>query len=228
MWQERRKIKKGSQKILKRLTVVCLHLNVYAVPKRKVRDKLVEEARVKGILLEEDHDEQVVTGKIVKLFPKLLSQENSPQFHYMYATSSGDIRAELPEGHTGWDGEAVCCIADGNNVYIKPAFSHTSVQVVDSAPTPVHPQQNPPPVPVPVHPQQNPPPVPVHSWQNLLLGGFCTNTSPPLTEPSTSAIPQPVHSYKNQCQSILLHWCQATHLFLTLTHSSWYTVHGWP
>ena len=112
MWQERRKIKKGSQKILKRLTAVCLHLNVYAVPKRKMRDKLVEEGRVKEIVLEEDHDEQVVTGKIVKLFPKLLSQENSAQFHYMYATSSGDIRAELPEGHTGWDGEAVCCIAD--------------------------------------------------------------------------------------------------------------------
>ena len=151
MWQERRKIKKGSQKILKRLTAVCLHLNVYAVPKRKMRDKLVEEGRVKEIVLEEDHDEQVVTGKIVKLFPKLLSQENSAQFHYMYATSSGDIRAELPEGHTGWDGEAVCCIADAYNVYIKPAFSHTSAQVVDSAPTPVHPQQDPPPVPAGVH-----------------------------------------------------------------------------
>ena len=63
---------------MKRLTVVCLHSNVHVVPKRKMRDKLVEEGRVKEIVLEEDHDEQVVTGKIVKLFPKLLSQENSP------------------------------------------------------------------------------------------------------------------------------------------------------
>ena len=194
MWQERRKIKKGSQKILKRLTAVCLHLNVYAVPKRKMRDKLVEEGRVKEIVLEEDHDEQVVTGKIVKLFPKLLSQENSPPFHYMYVTSSGDIiRVELPEDHTGWDGEAVCCITDGNNVYIKPAFSHTTGKVVHSAPTPVH-------------PIQNPPPVPYHHQFTL-----------------TRTLHQCQSTLLHQCQATLLHGCQATHLStpIKLVHNMW-------
>ena len=99
---------KESQKILRRLTVVCLQPTAYAVPKRKTRDKLVADGRVKEIVLGEDHDERVVTGKILKLFPNLLSKDNSPPFRYMHASSSGDIIcAELPEGHSGWDGVAV-------------------------------------------------------------------------------------------------------------------------
>ena len=86
----------------------------------------MEEGRVKEIVLEEDH-EQVVTGKIVKIFPKLLSQENSPPFHYMYVTSSGDIKcAELPEDHTGWDSEAAHLpLRNGIHIRMQTHYSQT-------------------------------------------------------------------------------------------------------
>lgn len=101
-----------------------------------MRDKLVADGKVKKIVLGEDHDERVVTGKILKLFPNLLLKDNSPPFRYMHASSSGDIIcAELPEGHSGWDGDAVCSIAEGSNVYIKPASTHISGQNMAPGPS---------------------------------------------------------------------------------------------
>lgn len=71
--------------------MVCLQPTAYAIPKRKMRDKLAVDGRVKEIVLGEDHDEQVVTGTILKLLPNLLSKDNSPPFRYMHASSSGEI-----------------------------------------------------------------------------------------------------------------------------------------
>ena len=111
---------------MRRLTVVYLQPTAYAVPKRKIKDKLVAYSRVKEIVFGEDHDERVVTGKILKHFPNLLSKDNSPPFRYMHASSTGDIIcAELPKSHSGWDGDAVCSIAEGSNVYLHQAGLHS-------------------------------------------------------------------------------------------------------
>ena len=178
---------KESQKILKRLTVVCLPPTVYAVPKRKMRDTLVEGGKVKEIVLSPGEDDSQVTSKVLKLFPQL------SQFRYMHASSSGDIIcAELPEGHSGWDGDAVCSIADGSNVYIKPASSQVSGR--KEAPSPSRPT---PPIlalgQVPLkaigHPITHPPTVPHYVPCPSVAHPYVSRSSVPCSSLSRPSVP---------------------------------------
>ena len=157
----------------KRVTIVILDVKTHAVPKRKARDKLVEDGRVQELLIGINESETEVCRKVKDKMSKFLGDTS---FKYMAVSSSSDIiPAEVPEGENEWSGQAVLQIANGGSIYIKPCQQSSEQPPLSvnpplphqsPPPAPVHPCQNPPPV--PVHSHQNPPPAPVHFCQNPL------------------------------------------------------------
>ena len=104
----------------KRVTIVILDVKTHAVPKRKARDKLVEDGRVQELLIGINESETEVCRKIKDKMSKFLGDTS---FKYMAVSSSSDIiPAELPEGENEWSGQAVLQIANGGSIYVKPCL----------------------------------------------------------------------------------------------------------
>ncbi len=92
--------------------MVCLDDKTFKVPKRKGRDRLIQEGKMKEVSIGTAGE---VDQKITKLFPHI------PSFRYMkvLTTSHEVIPAQPPDGQEAWCGSAVMSLAEGGNVYVK-------------------------------------------------------------------------------------------------------------
>ena len=80
---------------IKHGTIVTLDPKTHAVPKRKARDKLVEDGRVQELLIGMNESETEVCRKIQEKMSKFLGERS---FQYMAVSSSSDIiPAEFPD-----------------------------------------------------------------------------------------------------------------------------------
>lgn len=103
----------------KSVVAVCVPERVYVVPKRKQRDQLITEGRVKEITLDKKATEEEVIGLLTQVFPQIASFV----FLKVLTTSRELVPAELPEGHEEWNGAAVLSLAENGSLYVKPKTS---------------------------------------------------------------------------------------------------------
>ena len=110
--------KKKSVRLPKRITVVYLEDKMHFVPRRKVRDRLIEGGRVEEVLISSSENEQSVHRKIAGAFSTL---EGCDEYDFLHVSSSLDLlKAELPQGLSSWSGEAVLqLVGESNSLYIK-------------------------------------------------------------------------------------------------------------
>lgn len=95
----------------KRITVVCIDKNMYTIPSRKARDKLVEEGKVKEVFVGKNEGEAVILEKLHRLFPS----SSNDSFVLMKSTTGRDL---IPASLTG-EGAALLEITDGASLYVK-------------------------------------------------------------------------------------------------------------
>ena len=105
----------------KKVTVVCVDDKMFSIPTRKMRDKLVEEGKIREIYIGKAEAKSVVTDKIKKLFP------TASQVQFLQATGARDL---LPATFSDEDvqGDSILELLDGNNLYIRasPPDQHCS------------------------------------------------------------------------------------------------------
>ena len=109
----------SSQK--KKVTVVCVDDKMFSIPTRKMRDKLVEEGKIREMYIGKAETKSVITDKIKKLF------NTASHVQFLKATSARDL---LPVTFSDEDvqGDSILELVEGNNLYVRasPPAQHTS------------------------------------------------------------------------------------------------------
>ncbi len=101
-----------------RVVAICVPEGVYTLPKRKRRDQLIEEGRVKEVTFEKEATEDEILELLTQLFPHTPS--SGFQFLKVVKASHDLIPAEVPGGHTNWDGTVVLSLVENGSIYVKP------------------------------------------------------------------------------------------------------------
>ena len=104
----------------KKVTVVCVDDKTFSIPTRKIRDKLVEEGKIREMYIGKAETKSVITDKIKKLF------NTASHVQFLKATSARDL---LPVTFSDEDvqGDSILELIEGNNLYVRasPPAQHT-------------------------------------------------------------------------------------------------------
>ena len=109
--------KQKRQALSKRLTIIDCGTDVLTVPKEKVRSQLRAKKRLNQIVLTELDSTDAVKEKVMKAFPHF-GVDSTVVF--LSPTQSHDLfPSEVPEGCSGWDGDAVLKLYGNGIVFVK-------------------------------------------------------------------------------------------------------------